>query len=90
MTQKDSSERLPVAVSGLLAGRAQAVPMLIENAGPAARFAWEEFFYAVIRNPHTRRSYGRAIRQFVAWCECRPLELNQVSPVSAHQHHSSR
>ncbi len=54
--------------------------MLIDDAGPAARFAWEEFFYAVIRNPHTRRSYGRAIRLFLAWCESRPMNLNQVSP----------
>ena len=28
-----------------------------------------EFFAANIRNPHTRRAYGRAIGDFLAWCE---------------------
>ncbi len=81
MAQEENSAGLPVIASErLLVAQTQAVPAIIENAGPAARFAWEEFFYAVIRNPHTRRSYSRAIRHFIAWCESRPLELNQVSP----------
>ncbi len=67
MAQKEISERLPVVAGRQqLAGHTQAVPMLIDDAGAAARFAWEEFFYAVIPNPHTRRSYGRAIRHFIA------------------------
>lgn len=81
MAQKENSERLPVVTGRKqLADHTQEVPMLIDNAGSAARFAWEEFFYAVIRNPHTRRSYGRGIRHFIAWCENRPLNLNQVTP----------
>src|SRR6185437_13931870 len=27
------------------------------------------FFAAQIRNPHTRRTYGRAVTDFLAWCE---------------------
>ena len=27
-----------------------------------------EFFAANIRNPHTRRAYGRAVAEFLAWC----------------------
>ena len=27
-----------------------------------------EFFAANIRNPHTRRAYGRAAEEFLAWC----------------------
>ena len=29
------------------------LPVLVERAGGAARFAWEEFFYAEHHNPHT-------------------------------------
>jgi site-specific recombinase XerD len=28
-----------------------------------------EFFVSNIRNPHTRRAYGRSIAEFLAWCE---------------------
>jgi site-specific recombinase XerD len=28
-----------------------------------------EFFAANIRNPHTRRAYGRAVADFLAWCD---------------------
>jgi len=81
MTKEANTQLLPVVIKERLPDeRGKALPMLIDNAGPAARFAWEEFFHAVVRNPHTRRSYERAIRQFIAWCECRPLDLNQVSP----------
>lgn len=58
------------------------VPMLVETAGPAARFAWEEFLYGVIRNPHTRRSYQRAIQRFLGWCESRSLGLVNVTPAN--------
>lgn len=56
------------------------LPLLIANAGHAAQFAWEEFFYGALRNAHTRRAYGHATRQFLAWCEGRGLALHQVSP----------
>ncbi|TWU62572.1 Tyrosine recombinase XerC [Crateriforma conspicua] len=56
------------------------VPILIENCGSAARFAWEEFIYGKIRNPHTRIAYERAIRQFLTHCEALNKELPTVSP----------
>ena len=56
------------------------VPVIIENAGPAARFAWDEFLVGRIRNHHTRRAYGRAIGRFLKWCEQRKIGLEQVSP----------
>jgi integrase/recombinase XerD len=31
----------------------QELPSLVERAGGAARFAWEEFFFAENHNPHT-------------------------------------
>jgi site-specific recombinase XerD len=45
------------------------VPLLIAAAGDRASLRFLEFFAANIRNPHTRRAYGRAVTDFVAWCE---------------------
>ena len=33
------------------------LPLLVERAGGAARFAWDEFFYAEHHNPHTQKAY---------------------------------
>lgn len=63
------------------AGQSSAAPpALIADAGHAAQFAWDEFFYGAVRNPHTRRSYGRAVRRFLHWCEYRRLALGQIAP----------
>jgi len=40
---------------------ASTLPRLIDAAGTAAAFAWDEFFNANIRNPHTRTAYRRTI-----------------------------
>jgi site-specific recombinase XerD len=45
------------------------VPGLIAAAGEAAGICFLEFFAAQLRNPHTRRAYGRAVADFFAWCE---------------------
>jgi site-specific recombinase XerD len=57
-----------------------AFPALVEQAGAAAQFAWEEFIFGKLRNPHTRAAYERAIRQFLKYCELRGKELPSVSP----------
>ena len=69
-----TSERVPAATDGT------AFPALIEDAGQAARFAFEEFFYGRIRNPHTRKSYSFAVRQFLEHCKRRGIELVQITP----------
>ena len=46
-----------------------AIPALVAAAGERARRRFLEFFAANIRNPHTRRAYGRAVAEFLAWCE---------------------
>lgn len=56
------------------------LPALVESAGSAAQFAWEEFIYGKIRNPHTRAAYERAIRRFLAHCERMNKQLPTVSP----------
>ena len=44
------------------------VPVIISAAGERASFRFIEFFTANIRNPNTRVSYGRAVREFCNWC----------------------
>ena len=48
---------------------APAVPALIAAAGDRAALRFLEFFAGSIRNPHTRRAYGRAAADFCAWCD---------------------
>ncbi|AMV35114.1 Tyrosine recombinase XerC [Pirellula sp. SH-Sr6A] len=56
------------------------LPVLLQQQGPAAQFAWEEFIFAKIRNPHTRLAYERAVKQFLKHCEQLGRELPQISP----------
>lgn len=59
---------------------ARDIPRIVTDAGNAARFAWEEFFFARIRSVHTRRAYHRAVKNFLAWCDTRELRLPGISP----------
>lgn len=56
------------------------MPALIAAAGHKAGTRFLEFFAAQIRNAHTRRAYGRAVADFLAWCED-----NQVASIAAVQ-----
>ncbi len=60
-----------------------AFPAILVRAGKAACFAADEFFSAQISSPHTRRSYARAVSEFLSWCEAQGLELRQVTPGTA-------
>ena len=51
------------------------------EAGPAAVARFLEFFAARIANARTRAAYGRAVGQFLAWCEARGLGFDAVSPL---------
>ncbi|MFN3194040.1 MAG: tyrosine-type recombinase/integrase [Aureliella sp.] len=55
-------------------------PKLVHEAGPAAQFAWEEFFYGQIRNEHTRKAYGFAVRRFLEHCDRLGRELAKITP----------
>lgn len=57
-----------------------ALPAILAEAGPGARFAWEEFLFARLRNHHTRRAYLRAVGRFLKWCESREIGLQRVCP----------
>jgi site-specific recombinase XerD len=56
------------------------VPALIAASGERTSLRFLEFFAANIRNPHTRRAYSRAVREFMTWCE-----NNGVTSVTAVQ-----
>src|SRR5271170_4310663 len=60
--------------------RTPQLPALVTAAGERARVRFLEFFAANIRNPHTRRAYGRAVAEFLAWCDG-----NQVPSITAVQ-----
>ncbi len=54
-----------------------------------------EFFAANIRNPHTRRAYGRAVAEFLAWCDdqgvpsiagVQPLHVGAWIEQQTHEH----
>ena len=82
-----SEDLVPVAepVDVARTGPAQRVelvlPQLIVDAGSAAVERFLEFFAARIANRRTRAAYGRAVGQFLAWCEVRGLALEAVSPL---------
>ncbi len=72
------TENLP-AIAGK-PGAGPALPALVQNAGGAAAFAWDEFFSGEVRNPNTRRAYAHAIRQFLAWAEGQGTGLARITP----------
>jgi hypothetical protein len=43
--------------------------VVISDLASAAQTRFWEFFVSNIRNPHTRRAYGRCVQEFLAWCE---------------------
>jgi integrase/recombinase XerD len=63
-----------------IASATRQLPAIIEEAGTNARFAYEEFFHAKIRNVHTRRAYRRSVLSFLQWCDDRQRRLQEVSP----------
>src|ERR1700722_5236008 len=56
------------------------LPELVERAGGAACFAWDEFFYAEHHNPHTQKAYMAAVKRFLAWAEGEGRELPAITP----------
>ncbi len=61
-------------------GRGQALPAIVQRAGAAAAFVWEEYFKARHTNPNTQRAYLLAARRFLAWAEGRGVELPAITP----------
>jgi integrase/recombinase XerD len=57
------------------------VPAAIAQAGDKAAKRYIEFFTATIRNPNTRRAYGRAVFDFFLWTDDLGLALPDIEPV---------
>jgi integrase/recombinase XerC len=53
------------------------LPRLIAKAGDHTKRRFLEFFAARIRNKHTRRSYFRAIGDFLSWCDAAGIKSLQ-------------
>lgn len=76
-----TTEIIPATPQAVLVAKPDAVlPVLVERAGGAARFAWDEFFFAEHHNPHTQKAYMGAVRRFLAWCEGQGVELPAITP----------
>jgi len=58
----------------------ESLPTLIAAAGPAASFAWEEFFQGRIGNRNTRIAYEKAVRRFLAWTATREPDVARITP----------
>ncbi len=77
MSKPPSRIVLPVSPANSLT-----LPAIIADAGAPAGRRFLEFFTAHIRNPNTRRAYGRAVNDFFAWCEGNGLaRLAGIEPV---------
>ena len=57
------------------------LPQVIVDAGPEAVARFLEFFAGRIANARTRAAYGRAVGQFLGWCEARGLGLGAIAPL---------
>lgn len=55
-------------MSQLVPFNPRSLPSLVSAAGPQASTSFIEFFVSNIRNPNTRRAYGRAVGDFLTWC----------------------
>jgi integrase/recombinase XerD len=50
-----ATEIILATAQQVLAAKSDAsLPVMVERAGAAARFAWDEFFFAEHHNPHTQ------------------------------------
>ena len=76
-----ATEIAPAAVQPVaIVDRNALLPSPVDRAGAAARFAWDEFFYAEHHNPHTQKAYMAAVKRFLGWVEGEGLELPAITP----------
>jgi site-specific recombinase XerD len=72
---KTKEEKLPAVFDASL-------PVLIEEERPRVQERFLEFFAAQIRNPNTRKAYGRAVGRFLEWAGRQGLTLTSISPIA--------
>ncbi len=78
-----TSQVLTVSPSGAMANlERMPLPALVAAAGDRAGIRFLEFFASSLRNAHTRRAYGRAVSDFLAWCTKRSVpSIADVQPL---------
>lgn len=85
MTTKTKTALTTIKPASLAARResqALSIPRIITNEGEKTTKRFLEFFTANIRNLNTRRSYARAVEQFLAWCdEHGGASLEKIEPL---------
>ena len=73
---------LPDRLRTLPSAAGVVLPALVVAAGERAEIRFLEFFASIIRNPHTRRAYARAVTDFLAWCEAHDVpSIAAVQPL---------
>src|SRR5262245_11129105 len=82
MERKDREAKC-LELAPRLVGNGAPAEVLVASSGPTARERAVEFFAARIRNAHTRRAYGHAVRSFLGFCAERGLRrLQDVDPIA--------
>lgn len=76
LPQRQSGKLIPVTRAGVL------MPTLIAAAGDRTARRFIEFFTANIRNKNTRAAYGRAVGNFLAWCEKRKRSFAAIDALT--------
>lgn len=61
---------------------APVLPAIVARADDRVQLRFVEFFTVTIRNPNTRKAYGRAAAEFFGWCEARGVpSIAAVQPL---------
>jgi integrase/recombinase XerD len=76
----ESPPQLPDIIRPPVPAARNRPPAIIDQAGNAAGFAWDEFFKGEIANAHTRKNYIHAVSKFLAWAEKQDLDLLDLTP----------
>lgn len=74
----NNASLVPISDSKSLSETISGLPAIVEHAGQPAVTAWKDFFDGKLANDRTRIAYGRAVRQFLGWCDARGLDLSHI------------
>lgn len=73
-----ASTALVVRVEAPLPTVVRELPALVVASGRPAEIAWDDFFEGRLANPHTKKAYNRAIRNFLEWARDQGRELAEI------------
>jgi len=54
-------------------------PVIVQEAGPNAEYAYADFFKARISNANTRKAYKHAVDRFLHWCKAKDVVFRQIT-----------